>query len=121
MRRHAAMLILFLGGCTTIAHEKVEGWPRLTVVEHYVPHHVMRDRCVKYAAFGTTPEACAEFNLVERRCDIWFSADFTPPKAIVEHERMHCEGYDHVGQSNMRDFLAGYQATQRALIARNQK
>ena len=109
MKRHAAILTLFLfSACTTIGHEKVEGWPKLTVIEHYVPHHEMRDRCVKYTAWGASPEACAEFNLVERRCDIWFSADFPPPPAFVKHERMHCDGYDHEGETNMRDFLRAY-------------
>jgi len=92
MKRHAALALLFpllwlflgLGACTTIGHEKVEGWPQLTVVEHYVPHHVMRDRCVKYASWGTAPEACAEFNLVEQRCDVWFSADFPPLQAFLD-------------------------------------
>jgi len=108
MARYSVILVLFLGACTIIGHEKVEGWPRLTVVEHYVPHHVMRDVCVKYTPFGASPEACAEFNLVERRCDLWFSADFPPPAAFVKHERMHCEGYDHVGETNMRNFLRSY-------------
>jgi hypothetical protein len=108
MRRHAAILILFLGGCTTIGHQKVEGWPQLTVIEHHVPHYVMRDHCVKYAPWGSSPEACAEFNLEARTCEIWFSADFPPPPAFVTHERMHCDGYDHVGQTQMRDFLARY-------------
>ena len=125
MRRHAASTLLFLGvsllqACTTIdKHEQVAGWPQLTVYEHYVPHHVMRDRCVKYTAFGASPEACAEFNLAERRCDLWFSADFPPPKAYIEHERLHCAGYDHVGETNMRDFLGRYLAAQRAVIARS--
>jgi hypothetical protein len=101
-------LFLLLGGCTTIGHQKVEGWPQLTVIEHHVPHYVMRDRCVKYAPWGTSPEACAEFNLEARTCNIWFSADFPPPPAFVKHERMHCEGYDHVGETQMRDFLARY-------------
>jgi hypothetical protein len=121
MRRSAVISILFLAGaCTTVGHEKVAGWPKLEVVEHYVPHHEMRDRCVKYAGWGMSPEACAEFNLAEMRCDIWFSADFPPPPAFVKHERMHCEGYDHVGETNMRDFLAGWLEEQRALtLARN--
>jgi hypothetical protein len=114
MRRYAAILILFLGACTTIdSHQKVEGWPDLMVIEHHVPHHVMRDVCVKYTAWGASPEACAEFNLAERTCNIWYSADFPPSKAFIRHERMHCQGYDHVGETNMRDFLAGYLAAQR--------
>jgi hypothetical protein len=125
MTRHAASTLLFLGvsllqACTTIdMHEPIEGWPELTVYEHYVPHHVMRDRCVKYTAWGSSPEACAEFNLAERRCDLWFSADFPPPKAFIQHERLHCKGYDHVGETNMRDYLARYLAAQREIMARS--
>jgi hypothetical protein len=125
MKRPAALALLFplflsLGACTSIGHEKVEGWPQLTVVEHYVPHHVMRDRCVKYTPFGSSPEACAEFNLAEQRCDLWFSADFPPPKAFIQHERMHCAGYDHVGETNMRDFLAAWNARQPITVVRRQ-
>ena len=119
MQRHAAFLLLFLcGACTTIGHEKIDGWPPLQVVEHYVPHNVMRDRCVKYAPWGMSPEACAEFNLAERRCDLWFSADFPPPQFFVAHERMHCQGYDHTGETMMRDFLAQYNAKQPVTVAR---
>lgn len=107
------LLLLLCTGCTIIGHEKVDGWPTLAVYEHRVPHHVMRDRCVKYAPFGSSPEACAEFNLVERRCDLWFSADFPPPAWMVRHERMHCEGYDHEGETHMRNFLANYLNAQR--------
>jgi hypothetical protein len=46
---------------------------------------------------------------VARRCDIWLSESFAP-RSIVEHERLHCRGYDHVGATTMRDFLARYQA-----------
>jgi len=125
MKRHAAHLLLFplflsLGACTTIGHEKVEGWPDLMVFEHYVPHHVMRDRCVKYTAWGTSPEACAEFDLAERTCNLWFSADFPPPQAFIEHERMHCAGYDHVGETNMRNFLAAWNARQPITLSRGQ-
>jgi hypothetical protein len=128
MGRHAVSGVLFpllfpllLGACTTIGHEKVAGWPKLAVYEHYVPHHEMRERCVKYTPWGMSPEACSEFNLVERRCDIWFSADFPPPKAFIEHERLHCEGYDHAGQTNMRAFLETYLAGQEHLAEQERR
>src|SRR5687767_3380514 len=41
------LLIAYAAACTTIGHEKVEGWPVLTVYEHHVPHKVMRDKCAK--------------------------------------------------------------------------
>lgn len=105
------LLVFSLGACTTIGHEPVEGWPKLEVIEHHVPHHVMRDHCAKYAPWGSYPEACAEFNLAEGRCDLWFSADFPPPQAFIEHERLHCAGYDHVGEENMSRLLALHNLT----------
>ena len=115
MKGHAVLLAVFApllaGACTVIGHQKVEGWPQLAVSEHYVPHWQMRDHCAKYAPFGSSPEACAVFNLEARVCDLWFSADFPPPRSVVEHERMHCEGYDHIGETGMRDFLARYNAS----------
>ena len=106
----ALLLTVFVSGCTVIGHEKIEGWPELAVTEHYVSHKEMRDRCGKYLGPFSSPEACAEFNLDTKRCDIWFSADFPPAAFIVEHERLHCGGFDHVGETEMRDFLAKWKA-----------
>ena len=112
------------GGCTTIGEKPVEGWPQLTVVEHHVPHKEMRDRCGKYTGPLVSPEACAEFDFVAMRCDVWFSADFPPPAFIVNHELKHCLGYDHEGEHELRDILAKYQdylkaqEAQKALAAR---
>jgi hypothetical protein len=102
-------MAMLVTACSTMDHERVEGWPELQIVEHHVPAPAMLERCRKYAGFGSVPLACAEFNLVARRCDIWLSEGFAL-SAIVEHERLHCRGYDHVGATNMRDFLARYQA-----------
>jgi len=99
------LLILFLGGCTTIGHQKVEGWPQLTVIEHHVPHYVMRGplrevRAVGYLAGGPAPSSTS------RRAPATSGSAPTSRRrrAFVKHERMHCEGYDHVGETQMRDF-----------------
>jgi hypothetical protein len=117
MRRSLALLAALLGGCTTIAHEKVEGWPQLRIVEHYVPHAQMRDRCARYVGFGMSPEACAEFDLAAGTCHIWFSADFPPQRFIVQHERLHCAGYDHVGSTGMQRYLRLHLASRRAYLS----
>lgn len=96
---------MVISACTVIGHEQVQGWPQLQVFEHHVPTAEMRERCAKYTGFGVSPEACAEFRLAENRCDIWYSADFPPTAAIIEHERLHCAGYDHVGQKHMQAIL----------------
>ena len=102
-------------GCATIDEtHRVEGWPQLTVIEHYVSDSEMRSRCSKYVAFGFLPEACSEFNLASRECHIWLSKDYPPAGFVVRHERLHCEGYDHPGETNLRDILARYNQAQRA-------
>jgi len=101
-----AVLALLLTACTMVGHQKVAGWPDLQTFEHYVPNDQMRDRCSKYVAFGMSPEACAEFSLAANRCDIWLSADFPPAKWVLEHERLHCKGYDHIGMDTMARLLA---------------
>lgn len=93
-------------GCAAIGDETVEGWPKLEIVEHYVAHAEMRNRCHMYAGFGSMPEACAEFSFSAARCDIWFSADFPPASYVVAHERQHCLGFDHVGSDAMKAMLA---------------
>ncbi len=116
MRKIILVLATALSGCSVIGHEKVAGWPELEVVEHYVPHAQMRDRCAPYVGFGMSPEACAEFDLANRKCHIWFSADFPPQDFIVKHERMHCAGYDHVGSTAMQRFL-NYHLASRGMSA----
>lgn len=103
-----------LSACTSIGRERVEGWPELTVVEHRVPHHVMRDRCGPYTPAFMSPEACAEFFFVQGECHIWFSADFPPPPYLVRHEHDHCRGFEHAGETTLRDILARYAAAQEA-------
>jgi len=109
MRRALVLLAALLTGCSAIEHQRVEGWPELEVVEHFVPHREMQDRCVKYVGFGMSPEACAEFDLAARKCHVWYSADPLPMGFIRKHERLHCAGYDHVGSTGMGQFLHQYQ------------
>jgi hypothetical protein len=102
-----------LASCAGIGHEQVEGWPRLQVVEHYVAHAEMRGRCARYVArFGANPRACAEFNFSAARCDIWYSAELGPQPELIEHERLHCAGYDHPGEDAMKGMLAAWHSKQ---------
>ena len=112
-----ALLALMLPACTMLGHEQVAGWPELQIVEHRVNEAQMRDRCAKYVGFGMSPQACAEFYLKARQCHIWLSADFPPPSHIVEHERMHCRGYDHMGQKSMQALLERHVGAQESASA----
>lgn len=113
MRSLALVLLAMVApACALLGHEKVPGWPHLEVIEHYVPNAEMRERCAKYVGFGMSPAACAEFNFAASRCELWFSADFPPTQAILEHERLHCQGYDHVGGTTLQGILQRYLASQ---------
>jgi hypothetical protein len=117
MRKVLATFAALAAGCSVIGHEPVAGWPALEIVEHHVPHAQMRDRCARYVGFGSNPEACAEFDLAAGKCHIWFSADFPPQRFIVQHERLHCAGYDHIGSTAMQRYLGRYQAAREASAA----
>jgi hypothetical protein len=93
------------------SHEKVAGWPVLRVYEHYVPHAMMEARCARYVArYGARALACAEFNLSEGRCDIWYSRELGRRPDLVLHEWLHCAGYDHPGENAMAKTLAAWKA-----------
>lgn len=104
------LILGLLAGCAAIGHQKVEGWPALEIVEHRVAHTEMRERCARYVGALASPEACAEFSFAAGRCDIWLSADFPPSLHVIEHERRHCFGNDHVGSNSMKAMLAQYRS-----------
>ena len=104
-----ALAALLLFACTAIdTQHKVAGWPQLAVVEHYVPDGDMRTRCSKYVGFGMTPEACAEFDFAHGKCHIWYSEEYPPLPGVIAHERLHCQGYEHPGDSALAQALARY-------------
>ena len=90
----------------------VEGWPQLAIVEHLVPDKEMRERCSKFPIFGSAPLACAQFNLQESRCDIWYSTRGPLRSFVLAHERRHCEGYNHAGEHHLDEALKAYRANQ---------
>jgi hypothetical protein len=100
------LLALLAAGCSTIGHVKVEGWPALEVVERYVPHAEMHARCKEYVtSTAMVPVACAQFDFVNARCYVWYNAEHPPSAATIAHERLHCQGYDHAGETTMRELL----------------
>jgi len=39
------------------------------------------------------------------------STDFPPAPYVIEHERLHCQGYEHAGEHELRAILARYLAS----------
>jgi len=102
--------VLLLAACSTIDHSPAPSdWPKLKVNEHYVSSREMRNQCVKYTGPGESPMACAEIDLDSRKCDIWLDKDFLS-SWIIEHERMHCAGHDHIGGTTIQRMMEEYRA-----------
>ena len=112
--RNILALSLLTAGCSTTIDSHVAppaDWPVLAVIEHRVPHAVMRDRCGRFTPWYASPEACAEWHFAQGECHIYFSADFPPAAWIAEHERMHCAGYDHPGSTAAKDAWSAFAVT----------
>jgi hypothetical protein len=113
MQGYPAMLLaIALCGCASMG-PAIEDWPELAVHEHHVPRPRLLEHCKKYAAFGSPPVACAEVNFAARRCDIWLNADSPPAAYVLRHERLHCAGHDHEGETTLREALARYRAAKK--------
>ena len=93
MRKLLALAVIVLGltGCATIDYNTppAADWPALQVVETDA-------RYCKPFDIG-----CAWVNLREMVCYVFIGAE-----AVREHELAHCRGYDHPGESTMRDLWA---------------
>jgi hypothetical protein len=94
--------------------EMAVSWHRSHRAVEHDDLRVQRDRRMPYMGFGMSPEGCAEFQFAQSRCDIWVSADFPPPAFVMEHERQHCAGFEHAGETELRQILAKVRAPQRA-------
>lgn len=100
------LAIFLIAGCTTIdSHSRIDGWPELKTTAHYLPHKEMREICTQYAPPLMSPEACTVVDLCKLTCDMFYSRDFPPPQYIIEHEELHCQGYEHPGDTTLRDLL----------------
>ena len=98
------------------SHERVAGWPELKVVEHHVSNQEMRDRCDPYVAAWMSPQGCTLFFLDLGEAHIYVSKDF-PSALVLEHERLHAAGYDHVGSVGMQVILKDWKARIRPQVA----
>lgn len=103
-----AAVSLGLAGCATTIDTHTpppRDWPMLQVVEHHLAMGDVYATCSRYvptwmktlSILTLTPpivEGCAIVNFRDMRCDIYVRGDI-PDAAILEHERLHCQGRDH--------------------------
>lgn len=99
------LLALLLTGCTTLAttidtsRAPPNDWPQLKVVVVKTDSAEVQRQC--YATTAFVVAGCTTANFLKATCYIYLSTDNA---AVIEHEKMHCLGYDHPGESTMRDW-----------------
>jgi hypothetical protein len=109
-----SLLAVALCGCAAMDESvRVPGWPELKVVEHELPFSEVYRACHPYIGPLEAPLACTVYYLDDGEAHIYVvkGLKFGP---IIEHERLHAAGYDHVGSSNLRDLLARWRAAKAA-------
>ncbi|SRR5258708_3347236 len=90
------LLLVVLALPSLVGHRRVDGWPEMRVVEHVVPTvKEMGDACAVEARPGCTVFACALFYFDSNECHIWVTDETPTHLGLLEHERLHCAGYDH--------------------------
>jgi hypothetical protein len=117
----AVLVALLAGACTTIdSHVRVDDWPALKIVEHRVSYDAMYERCKKYVGLLSTPLGCTEFYFAAGEAHIYVTPELPLSQKVLEHERLHAAGFDHVGSDAMARLWRDWQAGQRRAAAGGQ-
>lgn len=78
-------------------------WPKLYVSVEEESFSRVQDKCFKYGGLSL---ACAEIFFDTGECHIYLIRGLE--NVALQHERKHCEGYDHVGSSALADLWKSY-------------
>lgn len=101
--------LLLLAGCaSTIDASKPppDDWPQLEVV-YYKASPKIFDAVCRTVFLGHT-FSCAEVNFEQKKCTILVREGQTLTSDTDRHERDHCRGLDHPGDTTMRDAWIRY-------------
>ena len=101
---YIAVLCMFLGACTVVnEHQQPPAdWPTLTVVVEEHGFWETQEKCGRSVAevvlIGPAL-GCAYINFDVMMCNIYLWLN-----SVLEHELLHCKGYDHYLSSDLRDY-----------------
>ena len=108
----ASLAAGLLGGCQTIdQHNRVPGWPELKIIEHTVTNVELWERCNRYVPRLSMPAGCTIFYFSRGEAHIYVS-DAEQSPLVLQHERLHALGYDHVGSTGMARALQSWRTSQ---------
>lgn len=105
-----ALAVAFgLSSCSTIGNRPPPAdFPKLNVTVNYVPWEKMYSVCSQY---GIQPAACTEVNFKDNSCVVWVVPNDGLTKYTLEHELLHCQGWDHPGETTLRDMWERFKET----------
>lgn len=105
------LVVLLLAGCATaetytqIDYSRAPSadWPKLREIVYDVPAVKLREYCKGTPTVGPSLVACTGYNFLEGWCAIFLVEAHPNRAALLAHERAHCAGYDHPGETFTRD------------------
>ncbi len=116
-RGFGAVGLMCLSGCAAVdTHQRVADWPELKVVEHHVSNREMRDHCAPFVGPLESPLGCTVFYFDALEAHIYVSREF-PSDFVLEHERLHASGYDHIGSVALQTMLKDWRARSKVRLA----
>jgi len=100
----ALLLVLFMGACTIVNEHRAPpaDWPNLEVSITEGGFWETQERCDRNVAVVVLigpALGCAYVNFDEMKCRIYLWLN-----AVLEHELLHCKGYDHIGSTDLADY-----------------
>jgi hypothetical protein len=96
-----------LASCTIVGHKPTpQGWPELVEQIERPGFWQAQQICGAPIPFGIAV-ACAQPDLVKGICRIILTSD---DPEVLEHEREHCRGKDHIGSTALADYYKEYAA-----------
>lgn len=109
----ALLLVMALGACTVINEHRAppSDFPELKITVNELGFWETQEKCDWSPALVILigPRlGCAKYDFQKMTCDIYLWVN-----SILEHELLHCKGYDHIGSSQIRDHWNEWKQSQR--------
>lgn len=98
------LALVLLSACTVVNEHKAPppDWPKLEVTVTEGGFWETQERCDRnplVVVLIGPALGCAWINFDEMRCRIYLWVN-----SVLEHELLHCQGYDHYGSSQLADY-----------------
>jgi hypothetical protein len=97
--------------------EPPRDWPALSVKVERATEPLAK-LCNLRSTVAEPLVGCSVVNFDRRDCVIYLAVD---SRTVLEHERMHCLGYDHPGESTFRVAWERYKQVRRDQVAASEK